>query len=76
MKACELECVRMMMSTRRGLTSLRGCGKDMCCHHFFSNIVFAAVAHAVVVRFSEDPDIVRDLVHLEEDLDENAARTR
>ena len=25
--------------------------------------IFAAVTHAVVVRFSEDPDIVRDLVH-------------
>ena len=34
--------------------------------------IFAAVTHAVVVRFSEDPDIVRDLVHLE-DLEENAA---
>ena len=53
------------------MTSLRGCGKDMCCHHFFSNIVFAAVAHAVVVRFSEDPDIVRDLVHLGENLEED-----
>ena len=37
------------------------------------NISFAAVSHAVVVRSSEDPDIVRDLVHLEEDLEENAA---
>ena len=27
----------------------------------------------MVIRFSEDPDIVRDLVHLEEDLEENAA---
>ena len=36
------------------------------------NIFFAAVTHAVVVRFSEDPHIVRDLVHLE-DLEENAA---
>ena len=35
--------------------------------------IFAAVTHAVVVRFSEDPDVVRDLVHLEEDLEENAA---
>ena len=33
----------------------------------------AAVTHAVVVRFSEDPDIVRDLDHLEEDLEENAS---
>ena len=37
------------------------------------NIFFAAVTQAVVVRFSEDPDVVRDLVHLEEDLEENAA---
>ena len=37
------------------------------------NIFFAAVTHAVVIRFSEDPDIVRDLVHLQEDLEENAA---
>ena len=37
------------------------------------NIFFAAVTHAVVARFNEDPDIVRDLVHLEEDLEENAA---
>ena len=27
----------------------------------------------MVVRFSEDPDIVRDLVHLEEDLEQNVA---
>ena len=38
---------------------------------FLFNILFAVVAHAVVVRFSEDPDIVRDLVHLEEDLEED-----
>ena len=38
-----------------------------------SNISFAAVTRAVVVRFSDDADIVRDLVHLEEDLAENAA---
>ena len=31
------------------------------------NVFFAAVINAVLVRFSEDPDIVRDLVHLEED---------
>ena len=29
---------------------------------------FAAVIHIVLVRFSEDEDIVRDLVHLEEDV--------
>ena len=31
------------------------------------------MTQAVVVRFSEDPGIVRDLAHLEEDLEENAA---
>ena len=35
--------------------------------------IFAAVTHALVVRFSEDPDIMRDLVHLKEDHEENAA---
>ena len=29
---------------------------------------FAAAIHAVLVRFSEDPDILRDIVHLDEDL--------
>ena len=37
------------------------------------NVFFADVTHAVAVRFSEDPDIVRDLVDLEEDLEEKAA---
>ena len=35
------------------------------------NIFFAAVTHAGVVRFSEARHIVRDLVHLEEDLEED-----
>ena len=38
---------------------------------FLFNIFFAAVTHAVVVRFSKDPDIVRDLVHFEGDLKED-----
>ena len=33
--------------------------------------IFAAVIHAVLVRFSEENDIARDLVHLEEDLEED-----
>ena len=74
MKAFELACVRMMVKTRSGLASLMRQGCVM--SPPLLNIFFAAVTHAVVVRFSEDPDIVRDLVHLEEDLDENAARTR
>ena len=30
------------------------------------------LTHAVEVRYSEDPDVVRNLVHLEEDLEDNA----
>ena len=35
------------------------------------NVFFAAAIHAVLVRFSEDPDILNDLVHLEEDFGGN-----
>ena len=35
------------------------------------NVFFATAIHAVLVRVSEDPEIVRDLVHLEEDLGED-----
>ena len=35
-----------------------------------ASVFFADVIHAVLVHFSEDPDILRDLVHLEEDLGE------
>ena len=38
------------------------------------NVFFAAAIHAVLVRFSEDPDILRDLVHLEEDLGEDGVK--
>ena len=34
-----------------------------------SKVFFAAVTHAVLARFSEDPEIVRELVHLKEDLE-------
>ena len=35
------------------------------------SVFFAAAIHAALVRFSEDPDILKDLVHLEEDLEGN-----
>ena len=38
------------------------------------NVFFAAAIHAVLVRFSEDSDILRDLVHLEEDLGEGGVK--
>ena len=38
------------------------------------NVFFTAAINAVLVRFSEDPDILRDLVHLEEDLGEDGVK--
>ena len=38
------------------------------------NVFFAVAIHAVLVRFSEDPGILRDLVHHEEDLGEDGAK--
>ena len=52
------------------MTSLWGCDKDVCSPFLF-NVFFAAVTHAMEVRFFEDPYILRDLVHLEKDLEEN-----
>ena len=37
------------------------------------NVFFAALIRTVLVRFREDPDIVRALVHLEDDLGEDGA---
>ena len=35
---------------------------------FLLYVLFAAALHVVVVRFGEDEDIVREVVHLEEDV--------
>ena len=35
------------------------------------DIFFAVVIHAVLIRFSEDPEIVEDLIHLEVFREEN-----
>ena len=60
----------MTVSTLNDLRSLRDCGKDVYCHRFFSMYSI----HAVLARFSGDPDILRDLVHLEEDLGEDGVK--
>ena len=70
MKACELPCVRMMVSTEwfdvtQGLR--QGCVLSL----LFFTIFFAAVINARLIRFSEDPEIVRDLVFLEEYFEED-----
>ena len=36
--------------------------------------VFAAVTHAVLISFSEDPDTLRDLIHREENLGEDGVK--
>ena len=51
------------------MTPLRGYGKDV--SPLLFDIFFAVVIHAVLVRFSEDPEILWDSVHLEEDLEED-----
>ena len=38
------------------------------------NVFFAAAQHAVLVHLSEDPDILRDSVHREEDLGEDGVK--
>ena len=38
---------------------------------FLFSVFFAAAVYAILVRFGEDPDILKDLVHLEEDLGED-----
>ena len=65
MKACELACVQHSdwFDVTQGLR--QGC----VLFPLRSDIFFAAETHAVVVCFNEDPDIVRDLVHLEEGLE-------
>ena len=62
----------MIVSTRSGLYVTQGLRQRYVLSPLLFNIFFAAVTHAVVVRFSEDPDIMRNLDNLEEDL-ENAA---
>ena len=73
MKACELTCVRIMVDTRSGLTSLRGCGKDVCCPTLLSTSSSPLLHTPWELRVSQDPDIARDMIALKKDLEENAA---
>ena len=74
MKACKLARVRMTVGTRNGLASLRGCDKDIVLPPFLYDVLFAAAIHAMLVPFSEDPDILRDLAHLEEGVGEDGVK--
>ena len=61
----------MTVSNFNSLTSPRDLRQGRVLSPLLFNIFFAAAIHDVLVRFSEDPDILRDLVHLEEDLGED-----
>ena len=41
---------------------------------FFFHVFFAAATHAVVVRFNEDPDVLGDLIPLENDLGDDGVK--
>ena len=60
----------MTVSTMNGMTSLRDCGKDVYCRRFSTMYFSLHSDTSVPPSFSEDPDILRDLVHLEEDVGE------
>ena len=47
---------------------IQGLGQGRAPSPLLFNVFFADVTNTVMVPFSEDPDILRDLVHLEEDL--------
>lgn len=56
--------------TRNGLTLPSGCGKDVRVPSpLFFNVFFATVIHAVLVRFSGDPNIPTDSVLQEKEED-------
>ena len=72
-KVCELTHVQIMVSTLEWFDVPPGCGKDVCCHREFS-LSLSAVTHSMLVRFTDRPEILRDLAHLEDDLEEGGVR--
>ena len=67
-KACKLACAAITASNRNGLTLPMGCGQDVCYSPLLFDVFFASARYALyrinsmIVRFSEDPDIPKDLV--------------
>ena len=56
----------MTASVRIGSRWRKDYGKDACYPHCCFNIFFAAVLNVVLQRFSEEPAILAELVHLKE----------
>ena len=59
-------CDLMTASVRIGLRWSKDYGKDVCCPRCCSTLFFAAVLNVVLQRFSEEPAILAELVHLKE----------
>ena len=62
----KLVCDLMTASVRIGSRCSKDYGKDACYPRCCSNIFFAVVLTVVLQRFSEDPAILAELVHLKE----------
>ena len=61
-QTCKLACALMTASTRNGLTSPKGCSKNVCFHGALVDVFFAAAIPGGLAGFSEDPDVLKDLV--------------
>ena len=57
----------MTASTQEWFDVTQGLRQGCVLSPLMLSVLFADATHVVLVRFSEDEDIVRDLVHLEED---------
>ena len=66
--ACQLACLWMTVGTLEWFDGTQGLRQGGVLSPLLLNVILAAPIHVVLVRFRWDPDILRDLVHLEEDL--------
>lgn len=68
-KACELAFLQMALNTRNGMPSLKSYGNDLRCNRFYSVALSPVMWDTPCwYAFSEHDDILRNLVHLEQDV--------